>query len=83
MNAWMIAAIALLPALTPCGWLALTASVEKRLVALEMAGIICTLELMLLTMAFQRMPMMDLAVALGLMSFGAGMVFAHFLARNL
>jgi multisubunit Na+/H+ antiporter MnhF subunit len=50
---------------------------------MEMAGVICTLELMLLTMAFNRMPMMDLAVALGLMSFGAGMVFAHFLARTL
>ncbi len=83
MNVWMIAAIALLFALVPCGWVAMTASVHKRLVALEMAGILCTLELVLLTMAFQRMPMMDLAVALSLMSFGAGMVFAHFLAQNL
>ncbi len=83
MNAWMIAAIVLLIALVPCGWLALTSTVYKRLVGLETAGIICTLELMLLTMAFNRMPMMDLAIALGLLSFGAGMVFAHFLARNL
>jgi multisubunit Na+/H+ antiporter MnhF subunit len=83
MNVWMIASIVLLIALVPCGWLALTASVHKRLVALEMTGIIGTLELMVLTMAFNRMPMMDLAIALGLVSFGAGMVFAHFLARNL
>ncbi len=61
----------------------MTAEVEKRLVALEMAGILATLELMLLTMAFQRMPMMDLAIALALLSFGSGMVFAHFLARYL
>ena len=83
MNLWMIASIALLFALVPCGWLALTSTVQKRLVALETAGILCTIELMLLTMSFNRMPMMDLAVALGLLSFGAGMVFAHFLARNL
>lgn len=83
MNMWMIASIAMLFALIPCGWLALTASVQKRLVAVEMAGILCTLELVLLTMAFNRMPMMDLAVALSLLSFGAGMVFAHFLARSL
>jgi multisubunit Na+/H+ antiporter MnhF subunit len=83
MNAWMISSIALLLALAPCGWLALTATVEKRLVALEMTGIICTVELMLLTMAFKRPPLMDLAIALALLSFGAGMVFAHFLARNL
>ncbi len=83
MTVWMIASIALLFALVPCGWLALTSTVQKRLVAVEMAGIICTLELMLLTMAFNRMPLIDLAIALGLLSFGAGMVFAHFLARTL
>ena len=83
MNVWMISSIALLIALVPCGWLAMTQTVHKRLVGLEMAGIISTLELMLLTMAFNRMPMMDLSIALGLLSFGAGMVFAHFLARDL
>ena len=83
MSVWMIASIAMLFALVPAGWLALTGSVEKRLVGLEMTGVIATLELMLLTIAFNRMPMMDLAVALGLLSFGAGMTFAHFLARHL
>jgi len=83
MNAWMISSIALLLTLVPCGWLALTSTVQKRLVALELTGILCTLELMLLTMAFNRPPMMDLAIALALLSFGAGMVFAHFLERNL
>ncbi len=83
MSVWVVSSIALLFALVPCGWVALTSTVQKRLVAVEMAGIICTLELMLLTMAFNRMPMMDLAIALGLLSFGAGMVFAHFLASTL
>ena len=83
MSVWMIASIALLFALVPCGWVALTSTVQKRLVAVETAGTICTLELMLLTMAFHRMPLMDLAIALGLLSFGAGMVYAHFLARTL
>ena len=83
MSFWMTASTALLLALVPCGWLSLTASVQKRLVALEMAGVLCTLEIMLLTIAFRRMPLMDLAIALGLLSFGAGMVFAHFLARDI
>lgn len=82
MNVWMISSIILLIALIPCGWLALTATLYKRLVGLEMTGVIATLELMLLTMAFNRMPLMDLALTLGLLSFGAGMVFAHFLART-
>lgn len=83
MNLWMVASIAMLLALLPCGWLAMTSTIQKRLVALEMGGVLCTLELMLLTMAFNRMPMIDLAIALALLSFGAGMVFAHFLARDL
>ncbi len=83
MNAWMIASIGMLFAFVPCGWIALTSTVQKRVVALEMTGIIGTLELMLLTMAFNRTPMMDLAIALALLSFAAGMVFAHFLAREL
>lgn len=83
MNLWMIASIALLFTFVPCGWVALASTVQKRLVAFEMTGIVATLELMLLTMAFNRMPMMDLAIALALLSFGAGMVFAHFLAREL
>ena len=83
MSVWMIASIALLFALVPCGWLAFTATLEKRVVALEMTGIIVTVELMLLTMAFNRAPLMDLAIALGLLSFAAGMVFAHFLASEL
>lgn len=83
MNAWMLAAIGMMFALLPCGLLALTAELRQRLVALEMAGVIITLEFMLLAMAFRRMPLMDFAIALGLLSFGGGMVFAHFLARHL
>lgn len=79
----MIGSIALLSAIVPCGWAAMTSTVQKRLVATEMAGVICSLELVLLTMAFNRMPMMDLAVALTLLSFGSGMLFVHFLGRHL
>lgn len=83
MNGWMGAAIVLLLALPPCGWIALTRSEQQRLVALDMTGVIGTLELMVLTIGFNRMPMMDLPLALALMSFGSGILFAHFLARHL
>jgi multisubunit Na+/H+ antiporter MnhF subunit len=83
MNPWMGASVLLLMALPPCGWLALTRPEHVRLVALDMASVICTLELMLLTVAFGRFPMMDLPVALALLSFGSGMLFAHFLAKDL
>lgn len=83
MNFWTMASIGMLAALIPCGWLALTSTVEKRLIGMETAGIVCTLELMLLAIGFNRMPMMDLPLALALLSFGAGMLFAHMLARHL
>ncbi len=55
----------------------------RRLVSFYMAGVVLTLILMLLTMAFNRMPLMDLAISLALMSFGGGIVFARFFERHL
>jgi multicomponent Na+:H+ antiporter subunit F len=80
----MWCSILMLFGLGPCGVMALSANdVRKRLVGFEMAGIIASLEMMLLTMAFNRPPLMDLALALALLSFGGGMVFAIFLGKHL
>ena len=80
----MWGSIVMLAALPPCGYLVLTSSdTHKRLVALEMTGVVAVMEMMLLTMAFNRMPLMDLPIALGLLSFGGAIVFAHFLERHL
>lgn len=83
MNVWELASEVLIFALLPLTWLATKGDVRQRLVAFYMAGVILTLLLMLLTMAFHRTPMMDLALTLALMSYGGGIVFARFLARYL
>ena len=83
MNVWELASEVLIFALLPLTWLAIKGEVRQRLVAFYMAGVILTLLLMLLTMAFHRMPLMDLALTLALMSYGGGIVFARFLARYL
>jgi multicomponent Na+:H+ antiporter subunit F len=83
VNAWELAAEVMIFTLVPLTWVAVRGEVRHRLVAFYMAGVVITLLLMLLTMAFQRMPMMDLALTLALMSFGGGIVFARFLARHL
>ena len=83
MNVWEIAAEAMIFCLVPLTWSSMRGSAASRLVAFYMGGVIVTLLLTLLTMAFNRMPMMDLAIALGLMSFGGGIVFAHFFERHL
>ena len=83
MNIWQLAAEVLIFALVPLTWIASRGDVRHRLVAFYMGGVMVTLLLMLLTIAFRRMPMMDLALTLALMSFGGGIVFARFLARYL
>lgn len=83
MNVWELASQIMMFALLPLTWMAIRGDSQNRLVAFYMTGVVITLLLMMLTMAFNRMPMMDLAIALALMSFGGGIVFARFFARYL
>ena len=81
MNPFLIAAGAMLICLVPCGIACLRGGAVCRLVALEAAGLIATLVLLLLAEGFHRAPFTDLALALALLSFGGGLVFARFLER--
>lgn len=83
MNVWMVASQIVMLAMCPLAWLAMRGDARSRLPALYMGSAVGTLLLMLLTMAFHRMPMIDLALTLSLMSFGGGIVFARFFARHL
>jgi len=81
MSLWMIAAAVTLFALVPCGVAAFRGSAFERLVALEMAGVVQTILLVLLAEAFHRPATYDLAVAMAFLTFGGGLVFARFLER--
>jgi multicomponent Na+:H+ antiporter subunit F len=81
MNYWLWSALALLLALFPCLYVGATKSSEDRLVALEFAGCVVTLELVLLAEGFHRPSFYDLPLTLAFLSFGGGMVFARFLQR--
>jgi multicomponent Na+:H+ antiporter subunit F len=83
MNIWELSAQVMMFGLAPLVWTATRGDSQHRLVSFYMAGVVITLLLMLLTIAFKRMPMMDLAIAMALMSFGGGIVFAHFFPRLL
>jgi multicomponent Na+:H+ antiporter subunit F len=56
---------------------------ERRLVGLEMTGLIVTISLVLFAVGFGRNPFIDLPLALAIMSFGGGLVFARFLEKHL
>lgn len=81
MNVWLIAATALIFGLVPCGFVCFRGAPMERLVALEMAGTINTIILLLLAQGFGQPPFYDLALVLSLLSFAGGMVFARFMER--
>jgi multisubunit Na+/H+ antiporter MnhF subunit len=81
MNAWLLAALALILSLIPAAIVGFRGDPMDRLIGLEFASIITTLTLMLLAHGFQRIPFYDIALAAGLLSFGGGLVFIRFLER--
>lgn len=83
MNSWYIAAIAVSACLIPCADMCLRGSPERRLVGVEMTGMIVTIALVLFIVATSRLAFMDLPLALAIMSFGGGLVFARFLEKHL
>ena len=83
MNHWIVTATVTGGCLVPCAWMSLRGSAEKRLVGLEMTGIIVTIMLVLLSVGYGRLVFLDLPLTLALLSFGAGLVFARFLEKHL
>ena len=81
MNAWLLAATVLLFALIPCGVTVFRGGAPNRLVGLEFSSMITVLLLVLLAEGSHRVNFYDLGLALALLSFGGGLVFARFLER--
>ncbi len=81
MNPWLISAAAMLFALIPVGIRCFYGDPMDRLVALETAGVIVTLTLLLLAVGTNRLVFLDIALAAALLAFGGGLVFARFMER--
>lgn len=83
MNVWMAAAYAVGLCLVPCADLCLRGTAERRLVGLELSGILVTTLLVLLTLGFHRPPFIDLALTLAILYLGATLVFVRFMEKHL
>ena len=83
MNFWLLTGVVVSATLVPCADMCLRGAPERRLVGLEMTSLIITITLVLFTIGFGRMPFIDLPLALAIMSFGGGLVFARFLEKHL
>lgn len=81
MNPWLITAVVMLGGVASCAYTCFRGTAPERLVGLEAAGTFATITLMLLAEGFGRAPFLDLALALALLTFGGGLVFARFFER--
>lgn len=81
INAWLIAALALLPGFVVCGIVLWRATAFDAVVALNMAGVLTTLELVLIAEGESQSPFYDLALVLATLIFAGGLVFVRFMER--
>lgn len=81
MNAYLIAATALLFGLGPCVWVVMRGSRLSGVVALELASTLTTLTLLLISQGLHRDPFADLALVSALLSFAGSLTFVRFLER--
>lgn len=82
MNGWFLAAVVLLAAVVPLGWTAFRRPAPDGLVALELAGVLVTLVLVVLAQGFQRGIYVDLALVLAALQLVGGLVFTRALERG-
>jgi len=62
-------------------WVIISGDTVRRLIALQLAGMIVSTQLVLLSVVFATEEFADLGVALALLSIGATLAYGHFLER--
>lgn len=80
---WQPAAVLVTAALIPCADMCLRGSPERRLVGLEMGSLMIIIAMVMFTIAFGRDPLIDMPLALAILSFGGSLVYARFLEKHL
>jgi len=83
MNVWLWGATALLVGIVPCGWTAIRATRADALVALEVAGTVSTLALVLMSEGFHRASYMSVPLVLAFLAIVGSLLIARFLGRHL
>ncbi len=81
MNGFVIAAIAMLLGVIPCGVVVCRGTVMEALVAYELISAIVVMVLILLAEGFRRNGEFELPLLLAVLLFGSGLVFVRFLER--
>jgi multisubunit Na+/H+ antiporter MnhF subunit len=82
MNAWLVAAAALLAGMLPLGWVAARHAAEDGLVALEAGGTTLALVLLLVAQGTDRSAVSDLALVMAAVSLVGSLALATLLERE-
>jgi multisubunit Na+/H+ antiporter MnhF subunit len=82
MNVWMVGATVLVGLLVPLAAVAALGTPDDGLVALQMAGVVTTVALLLMAKALDRGILADLALILAVASFVGGLAYATLLERE-
>ena len=82
MNVWMVGAAVLVGLLVPLAAVAALGTPDDGLVALQMAGVVTTVALLLMAEALGRGILADLALILAVASFVGGLAYATLLERE-
>lgn len=83
MNPWLWAAVVVCLCLVPCADMSLRGDPQRRMVGVQMTGFICTIAGVLLTLGTGRLIMIEIPMAMAIMSFGGGLVYIRFLEKHL
>ena len=81
MNGFVVAAIAMLIGMIPCGIVALRGAAMEALAGYEAISSIVVMVLVLLAEGFSRFGELELPIVLAVLLFGSGLVFARALER--
>jgi multicomponent Na+:H+ antiporter subunit F len=81
LNGFVVAAIAMLIGIIPCGVVVLRGQIMAAVVAYEAISSIIVIVLVLLAEGFSRSGEFELPVLLAVLLFGSGLVFVRFMER--
>jgi multicomponent Na+:H+ antiporter subunit F len=81
VNGFVVAAIAMLIGIIPCGVVVLRGQIMAAVVAYEAISSIIVMVLVLLAEGFSRSGEFELPVLLAVLLFGSGLVFVRFMER--
>lgn len=82
MSVWLIAGTALCLGLVPCALSCLRSGRMRAIVALEVAGVVAAMSLLVLSVHFRRQPFADLGLVLAVVSFAGALAFLRHVERH-